>query len=253
MEIGGKIALVTGAATGIGRATAIALARKGARRVILADIAASAMAETAGGVRAAGAEAVERRVDLSRMEEVHALFEFAAASGGLDILVSNAGIMSGPPAFPDTPAARIPLLFAVNLVALVLGARLAMDIMRARGGGAIVNMSSQGALRYGRQSVAGRSELVEDAPYAASKAGIQMFTQSCAPLRESCNIRVNAVCPGVVETPILASTGRGAPADWLKPQLARTRALAPSDIAAAVIAMIEDESKAGDYIHVPNV
>ena len=252
MEISGKTALVTGCATGIGQAGALALARKGACRVFLVDIDAAGLEGTAQKVADTGSEAIAKRVDLADPAAVMALFREVEAEGGIDILFNNAGIMSGPPAFPATPPERIPLLIAVNLTAVILCSRLAIDLFSRRGGGVIVNTSSQGALRYGRSEVAGRRELVEDAPYAASKAGVQMFTQTCAPLRESHNIRVNAVCPGVVDTPILASTGGDRPAAWLEPQLARTRKLAPEDVADAVVALIEDDSRAGEYIHVAN-
>jgi NAD(P)-dependent dehydrogenase (short-subunit alcohol dehydrogenase family) len=252
MEIEGKSAVVTGAATGIGRASAVAIATRGARQVFLIDIDAEHLAETTELVKAAGAEPVVKRFDLSDSAGMARLFAEIEAQGGLDILHNNAGIMSGPPAFPETPLHRIPLLISINLTAVVLGTRLAIEIMRKRGGGAIVNTSSQGALRYGRNQVAGRSELIEDAPYAASKAGVQMFTQTCLPLHAMYNIRVNSICPGIVDTPILASTGGATPADWVRPMIARVKPLTPERIAEAVITLIQDESRAGDYIHIEN-
>jgi len=252
MEVEGKSAAVTGAATGIGRASAIAIAARGARQVFLIDVDAERLAETADLVKAAGAEPIVKRFDLSDSTGMSGLFAEIEAQGGLDILHNNAGIMSGPPAFPDTPLHRIPLLISINLTAVILGTRLAIEILRRRGGGTIVNTASQGALRYGRSQVAGRSELLEDAPYAASKAGVQMFTQSCFPLHAMYNIRVNAICPGVVDTPILASTGGASPADWVQPMIARVRPLTPERVAEAVIALIQDESRAGDYIHIEN-
>jgi NAD(P)-dependent dehydrogenase (short-subunit alcohol dehydrogenase family) len=252
MDIAGKTAVVTGSATGIGRTSAVAIATKGAAKVVLIDVDPAALQEAANLVRAAGAEAVERVFDLSDSAAMPGLFDELEAAGGFDILHNNAGIMSGPPNFPDTPPHRIPLLVAINFTAVMLGTRLAVDILKKRGGGTIINTSSQAALRYGRQEVGGYSDMLEDAPYAASKAGVLMFTQHCRRLKEMFNIRVNAVLPGLTDTPILSKSGENEPADWVKPLITRLPPLTPEKIAEAVITLIEDESLAGEYIHVAN-
>ncbi len=253
MNIAGKTAVVTGSATGIGRASAIALATRGAGHVVLVDIDAGQLAQTAKLVAAAGAQVSPMICDLSAPQQIEALFAQLGDDGGFDILHNNAGIMSGPPAFPATPTNRIPLVVGINLTATILCTRLAVDILGPRGGGVIVNTSSQGALRYGKQEINGRKDLYEDATYAATKAGVQMFTQSCAQLQQHHGIRVVAICPGLVETPILTSTGGNAPADWVQSLMSRVTPLTPEAIANAVIRLIEDETVAGgDYVHVQN-
>jgi NAD(P)-dependent dehydrogenase (short-subunit alcohol dehydrogenase family) len=110
-------------------------------------------------------------------------------------------------------------------------------------GGAVVNTAS----------VAGLSPLPWDAAYAATKAAVIMFTRSCAALAESHRVRVNAVCPGVVDTPILAKTGDGtAPAAWLAPVLSTTTLLQADDVARTVLELIVDDTRAGENVVVPN-
>jgi 3-oxoacyl-[acyl-carrier protein] reductase len=242
MDIKGRSALITGAAAGIGRATAISLARKGAAKIILADIDETGLRETAALVKDAGSTSIVRRVDVTDTAALERLFDEAEREGGLDIVFNNAGILSGPPAFPDTPLARIELLIAINFTAVVTGTWLAIRHMKRRGGGVIINTSSTGGL----------NPYLADAPYAATKAGVLMLSRSCGPLREMNNIRVNAVCPGVTNTPILAKTGGDRVAEWLEPLLKQIKVLEPEDIAAAVCGLIEDDSKSGEYVVVQN-
>jgi 3-oxoacyl-[acyl-carrier protein] reductase len=139
--------------------------------------------------------------------------------------------------------ARIQALVSVNLTAVILGTRLALPRIRSSGGGVIVNTASMAA----------HSPLPPDAAYAATKAGVVLFTRSCAPLRESHGVRVNCVCPGVVETPMLYTTsGDGTIASWLSPIYDAVEPLAPDEIAAAVLALVRDDSQAGQIVDVPN-
>jgi 3-oxoacyl-[acyl-carrier protein] reductase len=243
MDIRGKRALVSGAAAGIGRATAIAFARKGARQVVIVDIDQAGLLETARLVRDAGSEAVTEVLDVTDSTALEALFARAEKNGGLDIVFNNAGILSGPPAFPDTPIARIRLLVAINFTAVVEATWHAIQVMRRAGtGGVIVNTSSVGGL----------NPYLADAPYAATKAGVLMYSRSCGGLKAAHNIRVNAVCPGVTATPMLQKTGNGKVADWLAPLLSQIKMLQPEDIANAVVSLVEDESKSGEYLVVDN-
>ena len=110
-------------------------------------------------------------------------------------------------------------------------------------GGAVVNTAS----------IAGLGPMPMDPVYAATKAGVILFTQSCAMLNETEKGRVNAVLPGMVDTPIIGKTGDGTtPAKWLEGAIAATKMLAPEDIAAAVVGYIKDDSKAGDTQVVAN-
>jgi 3-oxoacyl-[acyl-carrier protein] reductase len=243
MDISGRAALVSGAAAGIGRATAVALARKGAARIVLVDIDRAGLAETARLVGAQGARGVVEIVDVTDGAALQSLFEHAFADGGLDIVFNNAGILSGPPAFPDTPLARIRQVVAINFTAVIEATWHAIAGMKAAGrGGVIVNTSSTGGL----------NPYLADAPYAATKAGVLMYSRSCGPLKQSDGIRVNAVCPGVTDTPILAKTGGDRVAEWLAPLLEQIEILAPEDIARAVIGLIEDDEASGEYVVVAN-
>jgi len=243
LNISGRVALISGAAAGIGRATAVALATKGASRIVLVDIDGGGLEETARLVGAAGAKAVTRVTDVTDGAALQALFDEAFAEGPVDIVFNNAGILSGPPAFPDTPLARIRLVVAINFTAVIEATWHAIRLMKAAGrGGVIINTSSTGGL----------NPYLSDAPYAATKAGVLMYSRSCGPLKDSDGIRVNAVCPGVTNTPILAKTGGDRVAEWLEPLLAQIEILEPEDIAREVIGLIENDEASGEYVVVQN-
>ncbi len=243
MNIENRIAVVTGAAAGIGRATAVALAREGARGVVLADVDESGLAGTAELVEQQGARPLVLRVDVTdaaALEDLYATTE--RTFDGLDIVFNNAGIVSGPPPFPDTDLERIRLVLDIDLASVVLSSTLAIRRMREGGGGVIVNTASTGGL----------TPYLADAPYAAAKAGVIMFSRSCGDLHAQCGIRVNAVCPGVTETPILDKTGGGKRPDWLGPILENIQILTPEDIATAVLDIVHDDAMAGEYVVVQN-
>jgi 3-oxoacyl-[acyl-carrier protein] reductase len=245
MEIAGKVALVTGASSGIGRATAEALAAAGAR-VLVVDIDAPGGHETVRRIESAGGRATFCEADVSDAAGVAAMFMAAErAYGGVDIVCNNAGLMSGEPDWPDLPPARIAHVAAVNLTAVMLGVHGAVQAMRPRGGGVVVNTSSTGALM----------PLPDDPVYAATKAGVSMFTQSCARLKETENVRVNAVLPGMTRTAIQAKSGDGVrPAAWLLPAIEAIgdRILEPAAIAAAILDLIRDDTLAGECRVVDN-
>lgn len=244
MNINGKVALVTGAGSGIGRATALMLADAGAARVIAADINEDSALETARQIAGRGAEGVAQQVDVADLGSLQRLFAAAEAAGGLDILLNNAGIVTGSPQFPDTSVQRIAQLVAINLTAVMVGTKLAFGMMRRRGTpGVIVNTASRAAF----------NPSVEDPAYCASKAGVLMFTQSCREMKQRFGIRVNTVCPAITDTAMLSATGGSAAAQWMENRMRGVRVLTPEDIGRAVLALIEDEEKSGDYILVDNV
>jgi NAD(P)-dependent dehydrogenase (short-subunit alcohol dehydrogenase family) len=238
MDIRGKTAIVTGAAAGIGRATAVMLAAKGAGEILLVDIDVPGLEGTERLVRELGANASVHRLDLADIAGTEAWFR---AHGGVDILHNNAGVVSGGAQFPEAGPARLQWIIDVNLTSLVTATEIAAQAMRDRGGGVIVNTVSTVALGTG----------FYDAMYATTKAGVMMFTRCCAGLQAKWNVRVVGMLPGLVDTPILKKTGSNGPSDWMLQVLANNEACTPEDIAEGVRALIDDESRVGgDWVAV---
>lgn len=241
MQLQDCVAIVTGSASGIGRATAVALARAGAQGVVLADR--RPVDETAEAVRAAGAEALAVPTDVSDLGSLRALFERCERHfGRLDVLHNNAGMGEGAKAWPEPSAERCAEIVSVNLGGVVLGTRLALGPMQRSGGGVVVNTASGAAFL----------PLPAQAVYAATKAGVVHFTRSCAPLADSHGVRVNCVCPGLVDTPMVLETGDGSIADWLRPVADAVTLLRPDEIADAVLALVRDDSKVAEVVSVEN-
>ncbi len=186
-----------------------------------------------------GGRAAFVRTDVTDIKNVQAMIAFAEETfGGLDILHNNAGIINGPPPFPDAEPERwIPVL-EVNLRGVILGTQFGIQAMRKRGGGVIVNTAS----------IAGLAGYAANPVYSASKGGVVLFTASLAPLKEEMNIRVNCVCPGTVDTPMLAQALSGAgeqDRQAIEEQLNQLPLIAPEEIADAVVELIKDDSLAG--------
>jgi NAD(P)-dependent dehydrogenase (short-subunit alcohol dehydrogenase family) len=238
MELTGKVAVITGAGSGIGRSCAQSLASAGAS-ILVADVDEDGGRQTVDSISAVGGTAEFVRVDVSRLEDLVTMFDTAAERfGGFDILCNNAGIVCGQPLWPATDPQLLLRQIMVNLGAVILGTRLAVDVLRPRGGGVVVNVASLGAVLP-----------LEDEPgYSATKAGVVMFTRACAALHRTDNIRVNAVLPALVDTPLLAKTGDGSTeAAWAQQARQVLPLLSPADVADAVLAIIGDDSLAGHY------
>jgi NAD(P)-dependent dehydrogenase (short-subunit alcohol dehydrogenase family) len=190
MQLEGKRAIITGGATGIGATTARMFAHEGAR-VVVADINDEVGGRTVAEIRDGGGEAHFIRTDVTRESDVEALVnDGAEALGGLDVLFNNAGAQrSGP--ITEFAQDQWDLLMAVNPRSCFFGIKHAVPVLRQAGGGSIINMASLAAVKGGAGLTA----------YSASKGAIVAFTKALAAELAPHNIRVNAVCPGWIDTP----------------------------------------------------
>jgi NAD(P)-dependent dehydrogenase (short-subunit alcohol dehydrogenase family) len=191
-EFRGKVAVVTGGGAGIGLAAAEKLAREGASVVICSDREDQTQ-QAAGGLREEDLEVRGIMGDVTSSTDMKGLVDFAAESyGGVDVLVNSAGVQRYG-TVTETEEDVWDEVLDVNLKGIYLAARIAIPEMRRRGGGAIVNVSSV-------QAIASQAGV---AAYTASKGGINALTRAMAVDHAVENIRVNAVCPGSVDTPML--------------------------------------------------
>jgi NAD(P)-dependent dehydrogenase (short-subunit alcohol dehydrogenase family) len=226
MELAGRVAIVTGAAAGTGRAIALRLAEEGAR-VVVADV------DERGGesvARAAGGRFV--RADMTAAEDVRRLIE--SAGDGLGVLVNNAGGGGHvEPHFPDASPEQWGATLDLNLRGAMLATQLCLEPMRRAGGGAVVNVASTAGLGLAPYA---------SPEYGAAKAGLIRFTSTLGPLRERMGVRVNCVVPDWIAT------------ERAREELARMtpeeRAAAPEPlplelVTGAVVELLRDDALAG--------
>ncbi len=191
-RLDGRVALVTGAGRGFGRAIALALGREGADVVVNYNASAAAAKEVVAELAAAGRRAEGVQADVAREDQVRAMVERVLARfGRLDVLVNNAGVMARGP-FVDTPVADYDAMFAVNVTGTLLCTHHALRPMVAARYGRIVNLSSQLA----RASVGSGGF----AAYAATKGAVEAFTRAMAHEVGPHGVTVNAIAPGGIDT-----------------------------------------------------
>jgi NAD(P)-dependent dehydrogenase (short-subunit alcohol dehydrogenase family) len=228
----GKAAVVTGAAGGIGRGVALELAREGAA-VLVSDLAEAKAGgeETVGLIEAEGGTAAFTACDVTSADDCAALVDTALARfGKLDCAVNNAGIAVHKPLVEVTEE-EYDRVLAVNLKGVFLGMRAQIPAMVERGGGAIVNIAS----------VAGLMAVPLISPYTASKHGIIGLTRNAAMEYGTAGVRVNAVCPNAIRTPLMDASPPEFVAELIRPQ-AIPRVGEPEEVGFAVAYLCSDRA-----------
>jgi len=225
------VALVTGAGSGIGRATAKRFAAEGAT-VVVADIDTEAGQETAEQIEEDDGDATFIEVDTSRSESIAALVDATLNEHGrLDYAVNNAAVGNTPAQVPEIDEEEWDRVLDVNQTGVWVGMKHELPALYESGGGAIVNVSSKAGLR----GSPGR------APYAASKHGVVGLTRTAALETATDDVRVNAVCPTIVETPALESMSEAERSSIID-EVPMKRAASPEEVASVIVWLCSDEA-----------
>jgi NAD(P)-dependent dehydrogenase (short-subunit alcohol dehydrogenase family) len=236
VKLSGQVAIVTGAAGGIGRASVLTFAHEGAR-VTAVDVNAAGTAETLALAGDRGSEVVFAHADIRDEAQVKALVDRTVARWGrLDILFNNAGVVLVKP-LEETTEAEWDNLMSVNLKAMFFGCKHVIPHMKRTGGGVILNTGSIGSFTGQLNTPA----------YIASKGAVALFTKSLALDYGRDGIRVNCICPGITDTPMLREhMGYGEQGEKnIRKRLARVplgKILEPADVARAALYLVSDDS-----------
>lgn len=231
-DFSGKVAFVTGAGSGIGRATALAFAAAGAS-VTIADISDAGLKETENLIKAVGAKVLSVRCDVTKSADIKsALDQTIAAFGRLDAAFNNAGIEQPGASIVDLTEEMLDRVLSVNLKSVFLCMKHQIPLMLQNGGGAIVNTSSG----------AGVIAIRNQSGYCASKFGVTVASKVAALEYADQGIRVNALCPGIIDTPMIArytgGTDEGRAAIIKQEPVGRMGR--PEEIAATVLFLCSD-------------
>jgi NAD(P)-dependent dehydrogenase (short-subunit alcohol dehydrogenase family) len=232
----GKVAIITGAASGIGRAIAILFAREGAK-LVLADWHEEGLKETLEFVLKKGGDAVTQRTNVAIEEEVKKLIDLALRTfAAIDIVCNNAGIMGHISTLDEQDVEDWQQVYGVNVLGAVFTTKYVARHMQERKTGSIVNTASVAGIRSGAGGNA----------YSASKAALINFTQTSACDLGVYNIRVNAVCPGLIETgmtkPVFELARDKGKFDKLGSRCELRRYGRPEEVAAAILFLASDEA-----------
>ncbi len=234
MPLHGQVAVITGAGSGFGRATALRFAREGAR-VLAADVNEAAARETAEMIRAAGGEAQPHRVDVGRGAEVQAMIQAAADRWKrLDILFNNAGSPQSPLPTDEITEKFWDRLMAVNVKGVFLGTKYAIPVMKRQGRGCIINTASTMGVRARPQYAA----------YVTSKGAVILFTRSVALELAPHKIRANVIAPAAADTPMLTQFFSGKTREEARtaflPSIPLGRLIEADDVAKAALYLASD-------------
>ena len=235
----GKVVVITGGGGGIGRATAVRLAGEGAR-IAVVDVSKPGLAETVAAVERAGGQAIALEADVTRDADVERYVRIAREQlGRVDAFFNNAGILGETKPITDYPEEMFDRVIAINCKGVWLGLKHVGALMKTQGGGAIVNTASIAGLR-------GTPSLVA---YTASKHAVVGMTRTAAMEFSRHGIRVNAICPGPIETAMTAEMhGRldARDADAVRRKMTATipqrRYGAPEEVAALVVFLLSPEA-----------
>jgi len=236
MKLEGKVAIVTGAASGIGRASAVAFAREGAK-VVAADCDEAGGKSTVTEILSAGADAYFAHVDVARENDIREMVDATVARWStIDILFNNAGVVLVK-SIEQTTEDEWDRVMSINVKAAFLATKHVAPVMRRNGGGAILNTGS----------IASITGQVGTAAYSASKGAIALLTKSLALDLGRDRIRVNCICPGITDTPMLREhLGHGGEGTArIQSRMSRVplgEILQPEDVARAALYLVSEDS-----------